>query len=425
MFKSLKDVLKAGKGTCSHWTRRKNEISIHKTPFISKDTRIFTIGSCFASNLAATMKSFGLSGSTHPGRPFYTTKAIKQELEKLVGNCQKQKIAPYWETPQGFQHAYMNHPDNTEYFSCNKDISEWEASVNQKAFDGLKQANVVIVTLGLIEAWYHPESDTFVRSCPPVKIFDSFKAKFCRLTVADMKHDLRGIYKLVCEKLKGRLVISVSPIPIIRTFTSSDVRVANSESKSRIRAAVSEFIDEFPDVYYFPSYEIITTSERMNDFMLKDARHLHKHALRYVISRFMEAYCYGSLSIPEPATQWLTSLTKTFSTPQISDRLSLENCAEICARIQREKKTVFIYGTGELAQDFLYFSDVLFCNVVGIVVSRENEECFCGIKCYVLSRIKKCDGSCCIIAKENFSEEDMAKLSQVFGDQNLFPLVQY
>lgn len=57
------------------------------------------------------------------------------------------------------------------------------------------------------------------------------------------------------------------------------------------------------------------------------------------------------------------------------------------------------------------------------MVSDEAEECFCGIKCYVVSRIKKCDDCCCIIAKENYSEKDMDELIQVFGHQNVLPLV--
>jgi hypothetical protein len=43
------------------------------------------------------------------------------------------------------------------------------------------------------------------------------------------------------------------------------VRTANIESKSHLRAAVSELVEARPGVHYFHSYEMVVTSERMSD----------------------------------------------------------------------------------------------------------------------------------------------------------------
>ena len=83
------------------------------------------------------------------------------------------------------------------------------------------------------------------------------------------------------------MVITTSPVPLHTTFTALDVRVANMESKSRIRAATSEFVDRHPDVHYFHSYDMAMTAERQSDYFRDDGRHVHRHAVRYIVSEFL------------------------------------------------------------------------------------------------------------------------------------------
>ncbi len=49
--------------------------------------------------------------------------------------------------------------------------------------------------------------------------------------------DLVGLLDQVCPR-DYRLILTISPVPLSATFTPSDVAVANSYSKSVLRAAV-------------------------------------------------------------------------------------------------------------------------------------------------------------------------------------------
>src|SRR5205085_3309285 len=105
--------------------------------------------------------------------------------------------------------------------------------------------------LGLIETWRSPVTGNTFRQIPHPAIFPTLEPAFHRLTVAEMLDDLERIRAVVHDHLGAELVVTTSPVPLHTTFTALDVRIANVESKSRIRAAVSEFVERHPDVRYF------------------------------------------------------------------------------------------------------------------------------------------------------------------------------
>ena len=81
------------------------------------------------------------------------------------------------------------------------------------------------------------------------------------------------------------------------------------------RPAVQEFCDRHPDVHYFHSYEMVVTAERQSDYFKDDGRHVHRHAVRYIVSEFLRLYADPSLHMQDVDTSWLTPITKTAPTP--------------------------------------------------------------------------------------------------------------
>jgi hypothetical protein len=126
-----------------------------------------------------------------------------------------------------------------------------------------------------------------------------------------MLDDLERIRAVVRDKVGATLVLTTSPVPLHSTFTKLDVRVANMESKSRIRAAVSEFVERHPDVRYFHSYEMVMTAERQSDYFREDGRHVHRHAVKYIVSEFLRLFGDPSLQMTDVDSSWLTPIEKT------------------------------------------------------------------------------------------------------------------
>jgi hypothetical protein len=130
-----------------------------------------------------------------------------------------------------------------------------------------------------------------------------------------MLDDLERIRSVVRDRLGASLVLTTSPVPLHSTFTPLDVRVANTESKSRIRAAVSEFLDRHDDVHHFHSYEMVVTAERQSDFFRDDGRHVHRHAVRYIVSEFLRLFADPALHLSDVDASFLTPIEKTKPIP--------------------------------------------------------------------------------------------------------------
>ena len=146
-------------------------------------------------------------------------------------------------------------------------------------------------------------------------MFESLGPSFHRLTVTEMLEDLERIRTVIRDRLGAQMVVTVSPVPLHTTFTPLDVRVANAESKGRIRAAVSEFVDRHPDVHYFHSYEMVVTAERQSDYFRDDGRHVHRHAVKFIVAEFLRLYADPSLQLHDVDSSWLTPIDKTAPIP--------------------------------------------------------------------------------------------------------------
>jgi hypothetical protein len=294
------------------WSDREERIRADAVQLIDRSTKVATIGSCFAQELAKVMGTVDIQGGMHPGGLFYSTATIRQELERIAGGWPERAADPPWQVGGGlvdpFRDYDTKHADEAALLAG-------RAAADAAADALFRDARVVVVTLGLIETWRSPTTANTYRQIPHPAVFPNLGAVFHRLTVAEMLDDLERIRTVVRDRLGAELVVTTSPVPLHTTFTPLDVRVANVESKSRIRAAVSEFVDRHPDVRYFHSYEMVVTAERQSDYFRDDGRHVHRHAVRYIVSRFLDLFGDRGLQLSDVDTSWITPISKTAAIP--------------------------------------------------------------------------------------------------------------
>ncbi len=88
-----------------------------------------------------------------------------------------------------------------------------------------------------------------------------------------------------------RIILTVSPIPLLATFRSDEcnVVVANCHSKSVLRVAAEEFAARNDGVTYFPAYEAVLYGTRQP--FREDGRHVSRQALDRVMTMFRETFC--------------------------------------------------------------------------------------------------------------------------------------
>jgi len=161
--------------------------------------------------------------------------------------------------------------------------------VNQR----VAQCQIIIITLGLIEVWRDTLTDTFINATPIPELFRACPDRY-ELHVSNFSQNqanLERIHELL-ERFGHpdmQIVVTVSPVPLIATFSNQDVVVANTYSKSLLRTVAQEWAAKHENVHYFPSYEIVQNSDRSGTWG-PDLRHVKEEMRNHIMDLFVQNY---------------------------------------------------------------------------------------------------------------------------------------
>lgn len=253
-------------------------------PFIAKETPVVAFGSCFAGHLSRYLRDRGfniLGGDL--GRSAYivrfgegmvNTFAIRQQFEWAFEN-------------RSFKEGLWH--DKTG------GLVKPEAEVRDETLKIFRSADVFILTLGLSEVWYDKRSgDVFWRAVPS-DVFDPDAHGFRVSSVEENVANIEAIVALIGRhRPDARLVLTLSPVPLVATFRPVSCVSANSVSKAVLRVAVDEVMRRNPGsekLFYFPSYEIVTAYFR--DPYTLDNRHVRPEVVRTIMQGFSRHFVAG------------------------------------------------------------------------------------------------------------------------------------
>lgn len=166
----------------------------------------------------------------------------------------------------------------------------------QEYFARLRDATVVIVTLGLAEVWYDHVTGLCLNVTPPRELVTRHPGRFTvDLTgYAENRAHLEAIYELLKRygRPDVRLIVTVSPIPVHRTFVAADATVANTYGKAALRAAAGDFVRDKDDAEYYPSYEMVTLTDRCIAYE-RDQLHVDYGVVRGITEDFLRRFRIG------------------------------------------------------------------------------------------------------------------------------------
>jgi hypothetical protein len=153
-----------------------------------------------------------------------------------------------------------------------------------------ESATVFVFTLGLTEAWEAAEDGAVYPACPGTiaGTFDPARHRFRTFTVDEVTADLASFIRRVRVANPAlRVVLTVSPVPLVATATRSHVLVATTYSKAVLRVAAQQVCDAEPEVTYFPAYEIITGPQADHGFFAEDRRDVTEAGVTAVMTALM------------------------------------------------------------------------------------------------------------------------------------------
>lgn len=278
-----------------------------KIPLIRKD-KIATAGSCFAQHIGNALIARGADFLDLEPAPLYLTSDESKKHGFNIYSCRYGNIYTARQLRQLVQEAFGDFKPGEQYLiKDGRFFDSMRPSVDPvghesieiilalrkrhlaKVREMLQQVDVFIFTLGLTEAWELISDGTVFPMCPGTIAgeFDKTKYRFHNFTYQEIIDDLL-IFRNYLKKInnKARILLTVSPVPLTATATGQHVLSATSYSKSTLRAVAGDMASKFDDVYYFPSYEIITSHPMRGIFFNNDMRTVNKYGVEFVMNHF-------------------------------------------------------------------------------------------------------------------------------------------
>ncbi|MBC2776736.1 GSCFA domain-containing protein [Parasphingopyxis marina] len=264
---------------------------------------IFTIGSCFARNVEAELLARGFK---IPMRQLFNTPAFEGLAPEIVNNFGTPSI--YNEFAWAFgeerfdeakaivevgENRYADlHIVNSVRPGPLDDVLARRRGL-MEATRTLADCRVLVMTLGLAEVWWDEEAQTYLNTVPLPGVMKAMPGRFSLHVLSfEECHDyLRRALDLAFKHGRDdlRVILTVSPVPMFATHRREDVLVANSYSKSVLRAVAEQIVTADQRIVYFPSYESIMLSDRriawMDDFV-----HVTRPMVEFNIARMVDAY---------------------------------------------------------------------------------------------------------------------------------------
>jgi hypothetical protein len=171
-------------------------------------------------------------------------------------------------------------------------VAEARGSID-RANREIREADVLILTLGYTETWFLTAGGIPINGTPPSQLLHRAPDRFmfANADYEEVYERLGFIANTLTANLATppKIILTVSPVPLTDTFTDLDAITANTRSKSVLVAAAQAFVQNHDWIDYFPSYEIVTHSPR-DRVWEPDGVHVLAGAVRWVVDHFERAY---------------------------------------------------------------------------------------------------------------------------------------
>lgn len=247
---------------------------------IEIEDKIFSIGSCFASEMTDLLQDGQLQTLNNPFGTIFNPYSINNAVNRLHDSAfyEEEELITY----------------NDEYISLDHHTSFDTRYIHQtldkinKAIEAgnafLQEADWIIITYGSSFIYEFLPKNKLVANCHkiPQKFFEKRLLSHQELTSSIYQTilDLKDICKEGVQ-----ILFTVSPVR-----HTKDGMVENQLSKSKLITAIHESISMFEDCHYLPVYEILMDDLRDYRFYKEDMIHPSTQAVNYIFEKFGNAY---------------------------------------------------------------------------------------------------------------------------------------
>lgn len=287
---------------------------------LDQTSKVATAGSCFAQHISRTLSNNGFTYyvaengdglcldseklsrlnygvfSARYGN-IYTSRQLVQLFDRAYGKFTP--IDTAWARKDGRLVDPFRPLVNPDGYENEQEVELARAQHYQHVREMFETLDVFVFTLGLTEAWQRKDDGAVFPLAPGVE------AGFMQPEVYEFKnfetHEVVGdlenfLNRLASINPTAKVILTVSPVPLIATYEDRHVLTSTTYSKSALRAAADYVTRRYSNCEYFPSYEIITGGYNKGIYFEEDQRSVREEGVAHVMRLFMEHFSTSSVS---------------------------------------------------------------------------------------------------------------------------------
>jgi tetratricopeptide (TPR) repeat protein len=252
-------------------------VNLNSEPkFLDKTTRFFTMGSCFARNLAVSLNDSGYV-SHH------------MEISEYINTTFANRVFVDWLADADIDGAIRDR------------IVEllppgWS---RENTLAVIKSSNVFILTLGVAAAFFDRTTGAFVLPRPSALNSRALAEKYLFRT-ASVQENVDNVLYLI-EFIRSispgiKIVVTVSPVPLLASFEYESAVQADCLSKSTMRLVAHEVVNKsgISNILYWPSFEVFRwAGSNAGDYFAADdgaAWHVSEEKVTGTVRAFIDMF---------------------------------------------------------------------------------------------------------------------------------------
>jgi hypothetical protein len=250
---------------------------------IDYQSKIMSLGSCFAVNIAEKLDYYKFQNTCNPFGILFHSLAIEKLIDYAVSQKQFTENDVFFHNERW--HCFDVHSDLS---NSNQEelLSNLNAIVKSTKLQ-LLNASHIIITYGTSWVYCEVATNNIVANCHKVP-----QKQFSKeiLSTEAIEKSIKNILDLIQKvNSKATIIFTVSPVRHLK-----DGFVENQRSKAHLITAIHQILQSeicnLNAAIYFPSYEIMMDELRDYRFYAEDMIHPNQVAIEYIWQRFSETF---------------------------------------------------------------------------------------------------------------------------------------
>lgn len=258
----------------------RTEVICPKANFeINHSNQIFLIGSCFSDNIFTKFNQHKFAAEANPYGVIYNPISISNFLSRVTNQnfYVEDDIEIYNE-------QYFNFEHHTSLNSLSKDehLNQLNRLVKSQQ-QILKNTKFLFITFGTAYVYHHIYQNIIVANCHKLPNTHFEKKRLSTKQILDT-------YTLLLTEIEKfnpncKIIFTVSPVRHWK-----DGVIENQRSKATLHLAIDYLQQQFEQVSYFPSYEIVMDELRDYRFYSPDMLHPNQQAIDLIWHKLSSTY---------------------------------------------------------------------------------------------------------------------------------------